>query len=73
MPIVLDKVDVFLQVGDDLKEKRAKDKDWQETHEVIETWAAQAQPASRSSRLAQTMCCSFIQPICNVQKELKLT
>ena len=38
MPIVLDKVDVFLQVGDDLKEKRAKDKDWQETHEVIETW-----------------------------------
>ena len=70
MPIVLDKVDVFLQVGDDLKEKRAKDKDWQETHEVIETWAAQAQPASR---LSQTMCCSFIQPICNVQKELKLT
>ena len=69
MPIlVLDKVDVFLQVGDDLKEKRAKDKDWQETHEVIETWAAQ--PASR---LAQTMCFSFIQPICYVQNELKLT
>ena len=59
VPIVLDTVDVFLQVGDDLKEKKAKDKDWQETHEVNKTWTAQ--PASR---LAQTMCFCFIQPIC---------
>ena len=44
-----------------MKEKRAKEKDGQETQKVIETWAA------------QPLVCALVSCICYVQKELELT